>query len=263
MCRSLAEGGARCADHRRLSTMTAEQIAPDPRDGVPDVTWAHDDMPSLWKAMSERADGHAVLAAAVDRLVRDRKVEAEITDALVSSLPAGCRLHSLEWRMKSPSSTASKILRKRRRGESPADRAAKFTDTLRYTVCARDHDDIVEAADSALGALVDRGMTVVEADDKYHDGAPYKGLHFLLRTTEDTTFELQVHSELSQQVKDEVHPIYEAVRDPATTKADADRLTEQLVTISSVVPTPRGLAERTAFFGCEITRPGVRKSANA
>ncbi len=37
----------------------------------------------------------------------------------------------------------------------------------------------------------------------------------------------------------------------------------QLVTISSVVPTPRGLAERTAFFGCEITRPGVRKSANA
>ena len=254
MCRSLAEGGARCADHRRLSAMTAEQIAPDPRDGVPDVTWIHDDMPSLWKAMSERADGHAVLAAAVDRLVRDRKVEAEITDALVSSLPDGCRLHGLEWRMKSPESTARKIFS--RRGGSPTERAAKFTDTLRYTVCARDHDDIVAAADSALGALVDRGMTVVEADDKYREGAPYKGLHFLLRTPEDTTFELQVHSDLSQRVKDEAHPIYEIARDPAkSTNAEADELKARLVALSSVVPTPRGLAERTTFFGCPITRP--------
>ncbi|WP_347351267.1 hypothetical protein [Intrasporangium sp.] len=155
--------------------------------------------------------------------------------------------------MKSPASTAGKVARKRSGGSVQAT-MGRFTDTLRYTVCTEQHDDIVAAARLVLAALVARGMTVIEASSRYRDGAPYKGLHFVVRDRPGTTFELQVHSELSQRVKDDGHRYYEQARDPDTSDAAADEAEARCVELSRQVPTPAGLQEATEFEGCILER---------
>lgn len=251
MCESKAEGGRRCLDYRRLVALSAGQVAPAHReDGVPDVDWAASDLSGLWDGA--RGPGHQALGAALDRLLSDRAVEPAITDALRDGLPPGARLHGLAFRMKSPASTAGKVARKRHKGELDRVTVGRFTDTLRYTVCTERHDDIVPAARRVLAELVARGMVVVEASDRYRDGAPYKGLHFLVREGGGTTFEVQVHSELSQQVKDEVHLFYEVSRDPDTPDDEADAALARCVELSRQAPTPTGLDDVSEFEGCPL-----------
>lgn len=245
MCESRARGGRRCRDYRRLAALSSGQIAPDPVEDVPDVFWRDDSMEPVW----QRNNHHAV-GAAIERLLADRAVEPGITATLSAALPAGARLHGLEARMKSPSSTAEKVDRKRRGDESSAATVGRFTDTLRYTVCTREHDAIVPVARKVLGRLKDRGLRVVEATDTYREGAGYKGLHFLVRDDDTTTvFELQVHSELSQKVKDEIHPFYEVARSPDASDAEVERARAECVRLSSVVPVPSGLPKARSFAG--------------
>lgn len=83
--------------------------------------------------------------------------------------------------MKSPGSTAGKVARKRR-GDASARRIVDgFTDTLRYTLCAEDHDEIVPAGLRMLAGLTAQRIVVTEVCETYRDGAPYKGVHVLCR----------------------------------------------------------------------------------
>lgn len=252
MCESVAEGGRRCADYRRLAALSASQIAPALRDGVPAVSWADADLSPLWSG--SRGPDHQALAAAVDRLREVRAVEPEITDALLGALPAGTCLHGLAERVKSPASTAAKVARKRRGDESPRAVVARFTDTLRYTLLVDEHEQIVPAARQTLTNLSGQGMAVVEASETYRPGASYKGVHFLVRVQapEGTTFELQVHSVLSQRVKDAAHVHYERARDPDSSDADVAAATSACIELSEGVPTPPGLEQWDEVAGCRI-----------
>lgn len=244
-----------CLDYRRLSVLSAAEVAPAHREDVPDVLWARSDLSGLWDWAS--GPGRQALGAALDRLLSDRAGEPAITDALLDGLPTGARLHGLDFRMKSPVSTAGKIPRKREGSEPDRVTVAKFTDTLRYTVCTERHDDIVPAARRVLDELVARGLSVVEASSRYRDGVPYKGLLFLIRDGAGNAFELQVHSELSQGIKDETHGDYEIARDPVTfgaTDTDVDAALARCFAASRRVSTPVGLDDVVEFGGCELMR---------
>lgn len=194
---------------------------------------------------------HQAVGAAIGRLLIDRAVEPAITAALMELLPDGTRLHGLEARMKSPASTADKVARKRRGDEPATETVGRFTDTLRYTVCTQLHDAIVPVARQMLAGLVAQGMTVIEASETYRDGADYKGLHFLVRVAE-TVFEMQLHSELSQRVKDQIHPYYEVTRSPDVSDAEVDAAQAECVKRSATVPIPAGLDKVQEFGGCTL-----------
>ena len=50
-----------------------------------------------------------------------------------------------------------------------------------------------------------RGWTVIEAEQSYLPGNPYKGLHLLVRHEDGQVAELQIQSVRSQQLKDRAH----------------------------------------------------------
>lgn len=240
-------------NYARLSALTSAQVAPAPRSDIPDVLWIDDDLPALW---TQSTLPHDAVGAAVERLRSDRESEPKITEMMLSCAPAGTRLHGLEARMKSPASTAEKVLRKAAFGESAQETVSRFTDTLRYTLCTVEHDRIVPGARAMLADLSVQGMKVLEASETYYAGAPYKGLHFLIQDSVGTTFELQVHSETSQRVKDEIHEFYEVARGDEVSDERASWANEECARRSATVPTPAGLKEWREVEGCPLEHKG-------
>ncbi|MFT4284361.1 MAG: hypothetical protein QM598_05945 [Protaetiibacter sp.] len=253
MCRSSADGGRRCDDARRFEALTARELAPVPDDRLPEVYWSDEDLAQLWAG----AEDHAVVATAISRLQQIRDAEPEITHTLLEvAAAAGARMHGLEARMKSPASTTEKIRRKSKvlRGLSPHDVVARFTDLLRYTIVTEHHDELLPTAHRALGDLLGRGVEILELSSTYADGSPYKGLHAINRFPQTPAFELQFHSELSQSVKDEIHPHYEIARSIDAGEAERAAAAAACIRISARVPTPRGLDEASEIHGHPILR---------
>jgi hypothetical protein len=73
----------------------------------------------------------------------------------------------LEFRVKSPGSTAAKIAWRRRPEEPALEAVGRFTDTLRYTVETPDHAEVVPVAERTLAKLRGRGMEVVEVRPRF------------------------------------------------------------------------------------------------
>lgn len=256
MCRSSADGGRRCADARRFEGLTAKDLAPEHVDDLPDVYWSEEDLAALWDA----TEHHSITATAIERLQHIRDAEPEVTRTLLEATktaPAGTRLHGLEARMKSPASTTEKIRRKGEalRGLTPHDVVARFTDLLRYTVVCREHDELLPTVHQVLAELLGRGAEILEVSSTYTDGAPYKGLHVILRFPDKPAFEVQFHSELSQSVKDEIHGHYEIARSIDADSAARGAAAAACVRLSATVPTPAGLDEAQEIHGHPILRP--------
>ncbi len=254
MCRSSADGGRRCDDARRFEAITARELAPEPEDGLPEVYWSDDDLAQLWS----NAEQHAVIATAIARLQEIREAEPEITHTLLETAAAvdGARMHGLEARMKSPSSTWEKIRRKAKvlPGLTPQEVVTRFTDLLRYTVVSEQHDQLLPTAHQVLGDLLGRGAEILELSSTYTDGSPYKGLHAIIRFPGKPAFELQFHSELSQAAKDEIHPHYEIARSIDADPSERAAAAAACIRISARIPSPAGLDDTREIHGHPILR---------
>ncbi len=206
------------------------------------------------------------LGEAIATLLETREEEHQVTTVMIKSTPEGARLHGLEFRVKSPASLARKIAqRAMTRRQSPAAAAASIADLVRYTAVTRDHDDLVATAVSMVDALEAQGFTVREAEHSYAPGNPYKGLHLQLvspaRPAADgqgeaaagMVVELQIHSEASQAIKDEIHIDYELERDTATDWSERAAARRRMVAASSVIAEPRGLTELEELGGAKLT----------
>ncbi|GAA4660318.1 hypothetical protein GCM10025779_28600 [Arthrobacter cryoconiti] len=199
-----------------------------------------------------------MVAEAVGTLADISQEEPAITSAVMSAVPAGAKAHGLEFRVKSPSSLARKIhdrVKLAARSEhpkTPAEVAAGMTDIVRYTIEARDHDALVPTAKASIRKLTSQGFEVVEAEHSYVDGSGYKGLHLLVRSPTGRTFELQFHSARSQQVKDDVHLVYEDARrlDPG----DPGRpiLEAKMKSMSNGLPQPPGIDSLRRLGGVPV-----------
>jgi Region found in RelA / SpoT proteins len=247
MCQSCAEGGHRCRDRRQLEGLSIDELRPQHSDDRPDVLWPDEPAPAaLWDRYPS-----AVAAEAVATILEACAEEGGITADHLAITPSGARMHVLGFRVKSPSSLARKILSRLRRdraaiGEGTArDVAAGLTDVLRYTVVCADHDTIPRTATAMVGALASRSYSLIGAEHSYVDDNPYKGLHLLVASPTGRVFELQIHSELSQKVKDELHVDYELERDMDAGWEERAAARARMERLSASVATPAGLAEMT------------------
>lgn len=247
MCQSCAEGGRRCRDRRQLEGFTVDELRPEQAEDRPDVVWPDEPAPAtLWDRYPPAVAGEAVAT-----ILEACAEESGITTDHLQVVPNGARMHALEFRVKSPSSLARKILSRLRRdraaiGEGTArDIAVRLTDVVRYTAVCVQHDELASTARSMVAALQSRSYRLVEAEHSYVDGNPYKGLHLLVAAPLGRVFELQIHSELSQTVKDELHVDYELERDMDLDWEERAAARGRMEKLSASVPTPAGLDELT------------------
>lgn len=264
MCKSCAEGGARCRDVRRLTSLTHSDLLPQSVPGRPDVVWSvghyvEPELAELWEASSaDRQLPRAVVAEAVGTLSDIAQDEPAITSAVMSAVPIGANTHGLEFRVKSPSSLSRKIHDRVKRSarsdqpKSPAEVAAAMTDIVRYTIQSKDHDSLVPTAKASIRKLTRQGFEVVEAEHSYVEGSSYKGLHLLLKSPSGRTFELQFHSPPSQQVKDDVHVLYEDARKKEPNDPGLPILEAKMMAMSDGLPMPAGIGSLRKLGGMNV-----------
>lgn len=239
MCRSNAEGGRRCVRSARLEKLTAAELAPSTA-GAPELDWARDDLTVVW-AKHDRDVACAAVEAVETAAAQDGRTFADMGAA------AGGTLHGAAFRLKSPRSLARKIVTKQEADESrgiqsnPSAIAATITDVTRYTVVSTEHDQLVPTATATVAALQARGWRVVEAEQSYLPGNPYKGLHLLVRHADGQIAELQIQSVRSQQLKDRAHQLYEISRDPSRPLGERRAAARENRVLYDELPAPTGL----------------------
>lgn len=256
MCRACNEGGRRCRDHRRLRTITLEQLRPPPAEGLPEINWNDDEgNPSPGPAeLYERYDDQ-IAGATVAALQYLAAAEPEVTGDMVSAVPEGGRLHGLEFRMKSPGSLVGKIARKAEADPdaSPYDVSEKVTDLLRYTAVAPKPEGLVTMARETVRRLKRRGWDMLEAEHSYVPGNPYKGLHTVLRHPQTgQEVELQFHTEDSMRTKEAWHGKYAIMRDGDRPRAERSEAYKAMAAAWQDIPTPAGLDRMHVLGGVSV-----------
>lgn len=242
MCRSKADGARRCANSIRLEKLSAADLAPSTA-GAPNVDWANEDLKPLW-TKHDRAEVCTALETVEAATDHDGRTYTDMGSAAVA---AGAQLHGTEFRIKSPGSLARKINTKIEAAEArgkkitPQETADGITDVTRYTVLSKEHDQIVPVARAAVADLEARGWHVIEAEQSYVSGNPYKGLHLLVRHDDGQVAELQVQSAQSQKLKDRAHELYEISRDPNRSWSERKKAVEENKALYDDLPAPAGL----------------------
>lgn len=276
MCRA---GERHCVNWGRLRKRAITDFAPESREGVPDVAWAHGesgiDVAELWEAADANGGaglpggpGRAAVCAALLRCEQDKIAEPQITTDVMACVAAGeGKLAGLGFRMKSPTSMARKIASKTKKridkSGSPlhAQIAASLTDTIRYTDEVHSPDQLVGEARTVTQNLRQRGYRIVEAESFYAEGAVYKGLHTTVETPEGLRFELQFHSKESLEVKEGpegIHVFYEHYRQ-ARFRRDrrgaevSSACWDECVRRSRKVRMPPGVEKLDELGGCKVT----------
>lgn len=244
MCRSKADGERRCANSRRLEKLSAADLAPS-TSGAPSLDWANEDLRPLW-TKHDRAEVCTALETVEAAANHDGRTYTDMGSAAAA---AGAQLHGADFRIKSPGSLARKISDKMEAAEaqgkqtSPEETADGITDVTRYTVLSEEHDQIVPAARAAVTDLEERGWHVIEAEQSYVSGNPYKGLHLLLRHDDGKVAELQIQSARSQKLKDRAHELYEISRDNSRPLSERRKAVEENKALYDDLPAPAGLDE--------------------
>lgn len=245
MCDSLADGGRRCPDSRRISKLTANDLAPHTA-GAPAVEWAETDIQAtVW--------GHyppEVACVAVSSIETAAAADARTHgDMSAAAAAGGGRLHGEQFRLKSPASLARKVSTKQENATKDPGKetdaaaiAAGITDITRYTAVCTDHDQIVDTTVATVKDLQGRGWKIREAEQSYVAGNPYKGVHLVMEHNEDgQVVELQVHSETSQALKDRSHLLYERSRDTSLPMRERRAATDEGKQLYVGLPAPAGL----------------------
>lgn len=197
-----------------------------------------------------------MIAAECIGLLRDiGRKEPEVTASLVE-LGENRRMHGLEFRLKSPASLARKLQAKARQLGATEDSlrsvADKLSDVARYTVID-EAGDVVGTAKDVYESMITKGARLIEADHSYVEGTSYKGLHMIYET-DGVRFEVQVHTEQSQAVKDKLHLLYEEARVLPAVHPDRARFEEQMRSMSASIEDPPGIADFTQLGDTPVER---------
>lgn len=257
MCQAHSDGGRRCPEYERLKSCTAADLAPEPRDDVPDVAWRENSLKSLWSTKDSKAANCAALTA----LEQAKDQEPQVTRTVLEAAEeAGAQCQDLEYRVKSPESLARKIRTEQEEAagqhtkpEPAADVASRMKDTLRYTITHQDHDALAGTLGTTVRMLQAQGWEVTRIKNTYRHGAEYKGIHINARTPEGATTEVQVHSADSLRVKAANHVPYEVYRDPGQSAQKRMEAREQCVSNSARLKTPRDLDSLTRVEGVPVS----------
>lgn len=146
--------------------------------------------------------------------------EPDITKDLQSI--KGIKLHGLDFRRKTKESAVGKINRERIENpdkQNVTDRTimSKMYDLVRYTQVV-DADKFVEQAQKTIDTLKSKGYKVVQLKNfwlpEVNKGTnPYRGINMKWKNPKGQNFEFQFNTDNNLKVKDEMHDIYEKVRE--------------------------------------------------
>ncbi len=241
MCKSIAEGGRRCAGH--LKVMKIGTLGPG------DLKWMTEpeNMPNAI------IDSHGPSgAAALNLLLAAKRVEADITASVKASIPCGWGASELECRMKSPDSLARKIaLVSVLEMVSPIEAATMIGDGLRYTIVSPTPDGFSVGVERSLHTVVNKGNKLEDIESSFESSSPYMGVH--AHSKNEVKFEIQYHTTESLAAKYLAHPLFELVRDISASFEDRVRAYDQMASMCAHIKIPEGIGD-IEVDGIHITR---------
>jgi phage-related protein (TIGR01555 family) len=173
---------------------------------------------------------------------KSRRNEKEITpvmNEIASEL--GVKMYGLEYSVKTASSVEDKIQRNMKKGLTDQDAIDSMNDIVRYTQLC-EHNKIAENTLKTVELLSEKGYDVTDIDNKYLDpNSDYKGVHINAFSPDGQSFELQIHSKQSMDVKNSIHSLYEESRNVKTNEERRKELRKIMKEISLKVPNPKGI----------------------
>lgn len=169
--------------------------------------------------------------------------EKEITPLLQSMENDSRKLIGLEYRLKTPESTARKLLLNAHDMEISLEEAADTVkDALRYTFCLAD-EAYTDGVDEILKVLDERGFTFDKVKN-YWGSEGYKGINTNPVTPDGFVFEIQFHTQDSYDAKEvKTHALYEIVRSEESSEAEKEEASAKQLEIFATVPVPEGAAD--------------------
>jgi hypothetical protein len=164
-----------------------------------------------------------------------RRIEAEDPDR---------HLAGLEHRLKGKDRLTEKVVKAV--DEQPQlsyDNAfALVKDAIRYTFQYTD-DQYTAGVLADCDRLERAGFKRIDCRNTW-ESPDYKGINSRWRAPEsEQMLEVQFHTRASFEAKQETHAAYEKLRDPATSKAEQDRLVDYQRQVNTRVPTPPGASD--------------------
>lgn len=175
---------------------------------------------------------------------RVREIEENvITPAMrrIESADPSRHLVGLDHRLKSEDRLTQKVESHLRANPdiSYGDAFAKVKDAVRFTF-QYSENRYAEGVLKDCGRLEEAGFKRVDLRNTWSN-AEYKGINSRWRTPESgQLFEVQFHTQVSFEVKQETHRAYEKIRDPATPKSERDVLLAYQREVSARIPVPPG-----------------------
>lgn len=115
-------------------------------------------------------------------------------------------------------------------------------DAIRYTFEYPD-DRYVAGVKADTQRLEDFGFERVDSRNTWAS-PEYKGINSRWRVSENgQTFEVQFHTQASFEAKQVTHAVYERLRNPATSRAEQDRLARYQREVTARIPVQRGVMD--------------------
>ena len=230
-------------------------------------------VPGLAQKMDNKMVGRSEECQKIydEKIEKGKKITSDMIDATSS---IGCPLYGLEHCFKGGESASGKIDRKREKDreianfllsngkitKDEADKmtsktdeeyAAGFDDIVRFTVLSK-HEDTADTVNKTVKAMQGKGYELKELDNKWlptkgEDGkmkpSEYKGVHLAFQSPTGETFEVQVHSKESMDVKNVNHGLYEKQRDVNTSDSEKKRLGQIMADNVAKLQEPRGIMD--------------------
>lgn len=174
------------------------------------------------------------------------KAEPKITRDVISAISKSSgHAYGLEYRLKQPTSLASKIGADAKKDKVSFEEAShKINDTIRYTTVSED-DSFTSDYQTIKSELERMGYFEVRCKnyfDAYKKGqVMHKAVQSVYRNKANKTFEIQFQTPSSQAAKDLRTPIYEKRRRSGLSKQEKSKLEQQMLRLAEFVPYPQNV----------------------
>lgn len=182
-----------------------------------------------------------------------RKAEPDITKTLVGIAKGGAtstaaQMIGLDFRLKSESGLQEKVDRKMaEKGLTAREAAAGIADAVRYTMQSSEAS-LASDTKATFRALAAAGHTVLEVQNSWTPGSPYKGVNSQVRDPRGVIYELQFHTAKSWDTKDRLnHKMYEEMRSKGTSPQRKQVLGKQMADNAAKIPEPAGITSIQSY----------------
>lgn len=156
--------------------------------------------------------------------------------------PPPPQLWGYDFRLKKESTIAEKIERVMvEKGYTREQAAADIKDAVRYTVHFTD-DQLAPMAQSTIDALRAENANVVVKNTWPKPEVPYKGINVNVWTHDGVVYELQFHTRRSQEVKEQMHKLYEQQRVLPPGSPRWNELEQEMLQMNAELDVPEGVA---------------------